>query len=497
MKTLLLRAALTLLLILTVQIVFAQSSPWTWQQRYGEPGNEVCQQVLPLKGGGYLLIGTLGLAEPNTARLYLVRTGAQGQQIWTRTHVIVETTGLNILPACENSAGQILLSMGTTQGANSAGLLLLLQPDGTIAWQKQTESYPLAPSGIKIELPYSRAVLDAAGNFLLARNQPGSTVLLRLNAAGDEVEQIPFPMPAETLPTGAPAGQALIYDLVPLPTGLFAYIVSAASAQLVEVSAQGVQGRTTPLPLLLSNNNKPNYGISDFVPLPNDDVLLVSFNQLDRVQLYSGTVRWTHSTQNYDLKMNPARAVRLLDGKLLVYGSVYRTEVIELVMRVYKENGDPVPAPGPPGQVQYSFGTSIVALRAAGLFMNAATGVLVVGGSIKNTPTQEQSFFLQSAPVTTLFPGIVTAAASAAQLAKLTAWPNPIGANGELTVSAELAAGGALVLYDARGRLVRTWPKVASPGTRQLSLPELPAGLYLLSGRDAAGIPATLRIVKN
>ncbi|MBT2557378.1 T9SS type A sorting domain-containing protein [Hymenobacter sp. ISL-91] len=499
MKTRLLRAVLSLLLPLMASTVFAQSSPWTWQQRYGEPGNEVCQQVLPLQDGGYLLVGTLGLAEPNTARLYLVRTDAQGQQIWTRTHVIAETTGLNILPACENSAGQVLLSMGTAQGATSAGLLLLLQPDGTIAWQKRTESYPLAPGGIKIDLPYSRAVLDAAGNFLLARNQPGSTVLQRLNAAGDEVERIPFLMPAETLPTGAPAGQALIYDLVPLPTGLFAYVVSAASARLVEVSAQGVQGRITVLPPLISDNDKPNYGVKDFVPLPNDEVLLVSSMQLSRVQLHLGTVRWTFSTTNtsYNLRMNPARAARLPNGRLAVFGyTMPNSHLIQLTMRLFDENGQIVPAPAYPGQVEYSFGTSIYQISAGGLFVNQATGQVVIGGSIQDTPTQQKSFFLWSGPVGALFPGTVTAV-SASQLAQPAAWPNPLGTDGQLTVSAAFGQGGPLLLYNTKGQLVRSWPTSATgSGSQQLPMHDLPAGLYLLSGRSA-GVAATVRIVKN
>ncbi len=477
---------LGLLLLLTVQTTFAQS-PWSWQQRYGEPGQEVCRQVLPLKDGGYLLIGTQEVADKSTAQLYLVRTDAQGQQVWSRSHIITETSDLTILPPCENAAGQVLLSIGITPGTSSAGLLVLLQADGGIAWQKRTETYPLAPGGVKISLPYSRAVLDAAGNFLLVRNQPESATLLHLDATGTEVAQTPLLMPAETLLDG---NQPLIRDLIPLPTGLFAYAGTNSRSWLVELSAQGLSGRVTPV-------SGGGSAITDFVPLPNNDLLLVSFSQLSRVQLYSGTVRWTRlATENP--RVNPVRAARLPGGQLAVVGyTTYNSHLNQLIMRLFDENGQIVPAPGFPGQVEYSFGTSIYEVSAGGLYIHPTTGQLVAGGSVKDTPTQEKSFFLWSGPVAALFPSVVTAV-SASQLAKPAAWPNPLSADGQLTVSAELAAGGAMELYNGQGRLVRSWPKsAAGPGSRQLPMHDLPAGLYLLSGRSAAGTPATLRIVKN
>jgi Secretion system C-terminal sorting domain len=508
MKQLLLRVSICLVLFLTSQAASAQS-PWSWQYRYGDATTQSCQQVLPLKAGGYLLMGKSNPASLTSTNLYLVRTDAAGQQLWTQTHTIPDCSTLYILPACENTAGQVLVSLRAAtenmQGVEPtvAGLLLLLQPDGTVAWQKRTATYPLRPAvGGSVPVPYSRAVLDASGNFLLAQNTPTETSLLQLDATGQQLRQLAFPMPAETLPTGNPASAATIYDIVPLAGGLVAYVVSSVSARLVEVSEQGAQGRTTMLPPVQIANQPAQVSsrITDFVALPNNDVLLVAPDQLARVQLYSGTVRWNNTSYS-TLQMTPQRAAQLPDGKLLLFGTIYQTHTYQVVLRVFDEagrifmGGTPNPVTGLPTPLQYSFGSGMKT-AASGLFFNSTTRELVAGGSLQDTPTQEQAFLLRSAPLAALFPSIVTTTA-ASQLPATAAWPNPVGPHDQLTVSADFAQASPLALYDLQGRRVRSWPKPVGTSERRLSLQNLPAGLYLLRRVSTGGTPATLRIVKE
>jgi hypothetical protein len=208
-------------------------------------------------------------------------------------------------------------------------------------------------------------------------------------------------------------------------------------------------------------------------------------------------VRWT----SYNLQMMPQRAAQLPDGKLLVFGTVYLTHTFQLVMRVFDEagriflGGPPNPTTGLIGALQYSFGNGMKA-SAGGLFLNNTTAELVAGGSLQDSPTQQQAFLLRSAPLSALFPGSITSVA-AGQPTALAAWPNPVGMHGQLTISADFARNNPLALYDTRGRIVRSWPKAAGSGGQQVSLQGLPAGLYLLRSMNAGNTPATLRILKE
>ncbi|WP_426492819.1 T9SS type A sorting domain-containing protein [Hymenobacter sp. 102] len=490
MKQLLLRVSFSLTLLLASQVVVAQS-PWSWEYRYGELNVQSCQQVLPLKAGGYLLMGKINSTSSISANLYLVRTDAAGQPLWIQTHTIPDCNNLYILPACENAAGQVLITLrAATENIREAeptvaGQLLLLQPDGTTAWQKRTATYPLRPAVTgSVPVPYSRAVLDAAGNFLLAQNTPAATTLLRLDATGQQLQQIAFPMPA-----GMQSLPAFIYELLPLSGRLYAYLSSTAGSRLVELSAQGIQGRVATVPT----------GATDFLALSNDDILIVTPNGLTRMSLQSNTTTWTKDT--YTLQITPQRAVQLPDGKLLVFGTVYQTHFYGLRLRVFDENGQvvlggpPHPITGLVGALQYSFGSG-PKISASGLFLNSTTRELVVGGSLQDTPTQEQAFLLRSAPLAAVFPSVITAT-SPSLPASTAAWPNPVGQHDQLTISTDFAQNNPLELYDLQGRLVRSWSQPAQASERRLSLQNLPAGLYLLRSASTKGASATLRIVKE
>ena len=76
----------------------------------------------------------------------------------------------------------------------------------------------------------------------------------------------------------------------------------------------------------------------------------------------------------------------------------------------------------------------------------------------------------------------------------LRAFPIPTRSNVQIELAVDKAEAGQLLLYDVQGRLLR----VQEASIRELSLTQLPAGLYLLRLSDAQGTTvAQQRLIKR
>lgn len=53
-----------------------------WSQRFGGQGEDICHVVKELDGGGFILAGEMRPVGSNYADLWVIRTDAQGQQLW-------------------------------------------------------------------------------------------------------------------------------------------------------------------------------------------------------------------------------------------------------------------------------------------------------------------------------------------------------------------------------------------------------------------------------
>ncbi|UYZ63353.1 T9SS type A sorting domain-containing protein [Hymenobacter weizhouensis] len=478
LKNLLLYALTYGLLLISSKTAIAQP---TWQRLYGGGGRETCSQLVHLKGGGYLLIGSRAAQNEKYEELYLVRTDEQGNQLWTRNHSIPDSDQIFPTAASENGAGQVLVSATITLGSTtsgtqtSTGLLLLLQPDGSVAWSKRT------PASGRLTPGYVGGALDDAGNFWVGINEASGAALLRLDATGREMQRV-------AVPNGP------VYKLFRLPSGLYAH----TSGRLISVSDQGVLGSETTLPVNVYVNQTNSY-VTDVVPLAGDDVLIVSDGQLDKIKLSSSTVYWTRARSQGNLLLNPSWGARLPNGNLLVYGiesvssHTFRPTIAHLDAEGNQLYTPPAGPGGGPVPVRHIIGSSISA-AAAGLFVNAATGQVVAGGFLRDMDANAAEVFLNAYSFAGL--GIVTSTARV-KAEPLKAWPNPLSDKDILTVPALPSPLHQVTLYTLQGHLLRRWSELKGNRDIRLSLQGIPAGMYVLIGQQANGKQSALRILKN
>ncbi|WP_426492820.1 T9SS type A sorting domain-containing protein [Hymenobacter sp. 102] len=477
MHTYLLRATVILLGLLLSLTTRAQS---TWQRLYGGERHETCNRIVPVPGGGYVLAGSSETSRTHTTNLYLIRTDEQGRQLWTREYAFADAEQLSVVAADMNAAGQLLLAAQTRKNVEnvfteSTGILVLINPNGRVAWQQRTQptrSWVPAFSGIQP---------DSAGNFWVATNDASGAALRLLSPTSEELRTLPLPQPGS------------VQGLFSVPSGLMAYVVRQnVEATLVPVSAAGNWGPATTLPILAYGNSVNMY-VQNVVPLSADEVLVVSSGQLDKVQLGTGAVRWSRAYSKSNLLLNPTHVAPLANGHFVVMGTrggshVFSLEVCELAADGSYFTREVTSPYSPPylEPVVYQLGKGL-SLSAGGVLVHPVTGQIVVGGSLRNDAKSDakEEVFLSAGNLLGL---------QVATLPPLTAWPNPAVAGQTLTVPVAFAQNGQLELYSMQGNVVRRWPEPVD-GEATLSLHNVPAGLYILSGVQANGARSFLRVV--
>ena len=137
--------------LLFVVCIHIHSQPLQWYKRYGGSGMDQAELLLPLSGGGYLLLGSSrsvdgdvtvdSLLSEKSLQLWLVKTDALGNLEWERSY---GGSGEELLfDAYERADGNIIL-VGQTQsnngdfGGNLNGgadlLIVSISPSGNINW---------------------------------------------------------------------------------------------------------------------------------------------------------------------------------------------------------------------------------------------------------------------------------------------------------------------------------------------------------------------------
>ncbi|MFZ5979020.1 MAG: FlgD immunoglobulin-like domain containing protein [Candidatus Zixiibacteriota bacterium] len=105
-----------------------------WARAYGGAGGDLGYAVRPAAAGGYILIGTTGSFGEGYSSMYVVRTNANGDTLWTATY---GGTGADLGYAVENTFDGGFVFAGAT-GSFGLGYydmyLVKTDPDGWVDW---------------------------------------------------------------------------------------------------------------------------------------------------------------------------------------------------------------------------------------------------------------------------------------------------------------------------------------------------------------------------
>lgn len=428
--------------------------------------------LISVRGGGYLLAGREYATAGNQAtRLWLLRLNAQGDTLWTRKYRLpgfAGPTGCRAL--CENAAGQVLVLGDGLAAPNTTQVgtfRMLLNTQGDTLWTQRTFA--------GIYDGYTGAVLDPDGYFVVTGSINSLPQLQKLSAGGQVLATTPLVFSSTDI--GFPIKPFLDNS----SRGGYWVPLHAYNGRLlrkfVHVTPAGVRDQDVPLYDIPGQTDR----IYDVQPIPGGGYLACLDGRLARLTPQLDTV-WTRSSRGSVLQ------VRLLPGGEAVGAGDFSTSGgTRVYLSKWALNGqllrDTVLASAG-GASQYTFG----------LALEPGTGNYAFSGWTTRTPTVNAS---------QLFFGLlrnwrVTSQREArARVLPLAAWPNPVGAERQLTLRAERRLRGELLLRDELGRLVRRWPALpeATAAGQALSLAGLPAGLYLLTATDADGRPYVARVL--
>ena len=177
----------TLVVLLTLLgLPLATTAQIVHDRVYGtRAGEERLNTMLPLRQGGYLLVGTQYLrAQPvRPYGVYVLRLNGVGDTISTKRHLIPGCFGPVLYDAAEGGTGGILGVgvFGTPTGVGSGALLVMFNSQGDTLWTKKVVS----PS----DDSYYRVEALPGGDFLVAGRLSGFGTLQRLTPQGAVVWQ--------------------------------------------------------------------------------------------------------------------------------------------------------------------------------------------------------------------------------------------------------------------------------------------------------------------
>ncbi|GAA3929442.1 hypothetical protein [Hymenobacter algoricola] len=449
------------------------------QKIFGSTGNEAGGFLTPVRAGGYLVVGGQQKLPPLpiNQKLYLVRTNAQGDTLWTRTQKLPGFTQLTVRAVCENTAGQVLVATdgGDPATARYAAMLVLLNPQGDTLWTRKV-------SGPTNDI-YTSLLLGNDGNFVLTALLNTFPQWLKVNAAGQVVARTDIIYDASRI--------GFVSGLFKDNSGRGGYWLQNTSGgspnerKALHLTEAGVVDQTKPL------YGTANNSIRSVAPLPNQSGYLICENaKLTRYNAALDTV-WTkyiHYTNGFvaDIAV-PELLQPLADGNVVMAGRFYYANGYRVYLGKVTPDGrvlrDTVLFRGS--------GSEFV----RGLAVQPGTSNYVFSGEAQQGPIGGSDLFLgihANWTVLSTRPGQVARAA-------FQAWPNPVSAaRPELTLRSDQPLTGELRLCDMLGRTVRTWPvapALAQPAGQRLALPGLPPGLYLLNGSGADGRRYSARIV--
>lgn len=105
-----------------------------WTRSYGGPGDEIARSVIETADGGFVIAGRTQSIGDNTWNIYLLKTGADGRDVWVKTYGQTDRDfGMSVI---QTSDGGYAL-VGGTMGADGETYdiyLVKTDADGNEAW---------------------------------------------------------------------------------------------------------------------------------------------------------------------------------------------------------------------------------------------------------------------------------------------------------------------------------------------------------------------------
>lgn len=122
-----------------------------WTRKFGGKGNEGAYSVQQTSDGGFILAGYTDTATPGTRHIYLVKTDAAGDSVWTRTFGGSSNDyGYSVRQTLDG--GYIVAGLTQSFGGGLQAYLARTTASGSLVWQRayggpaQDQAYSVAPT---------------------------------------------------------------------------------------------------------------------------------------------------------------------------------------------------------------------------------------------------------------------------------------------------------------------------------------------------------------
>jgi hypothetical protein len=107
-----------------------------WQKTYGGPGNDYAKQVRSTSDGGFIVLAGSDTFSGSVQNMWILKLNADGSIAWQKTLINAVTqyaNGIREVPG----GGYIVASQASIGASFDEALLLRLNSDGSVAWQKR------------------------------------------------------------------------------------------------------------------------------------------------------------------------------------------------------------------------------------------------------------------------------------------------------------------------------------------------------------------------
>jgi len=150
-----------------------------WERNYGGPGNEGGWSVQQTSDGGYVIVGGntfFGIRGP----IYLIKTNAFGDTLWTRTYGGSGDMGYSVQQT--QDGGYIVTGIYHSFGGNPQVYLIKTNPSGDTLWSR-IYGGSAASGGYSVQQISDTGYIIAGSTSSLANNS--DVYLIKTNASGD------------------------------------------------------------------------------------------------------------------------------------------------------------------------------------------------------------------------------------------------------------------------------------------------------------------------
>ena len=171
----------TLLIVLFAQAVSAQVS---FERTYGGANGDVGYSIMPATDGGYVVAGYTGSYGAGSNDVYVIRTDASGDTLWTRTYGGSDSDEGNDVIAAHD-AGYMVLGWTRSFGAGDQDIYLIkIDASGDTLWTR-TYGGPNQDGGESIARTPDGGYIIVGSTYSFNANGGRDAYLIKIDANGD------------------------------------------------------------------------------------------------------------------------------------------------------------------------------------------------------------------------------------------------------------------------------------------------------------------------